>query len=155
MSDVCITPTLRAELIHRLGVLNTWSPTNPDVHFQHLNLTNPDHREAVKLFVKLANSESPALTNNGIGTNLIPLEYSITLLDSLSFCQRESEATSWTFPKTWATDDKKGSVSKLGYVSFNYNTSSEKEPNVEIRQQLSQQRTLSGTNGSIADPIML
>ena len=155
MRDACITPSLRAELIHRLGVLNTWSPTNPDTHFQHLNLTNPDHREAVKLFVKLANSESPAMTNNGIGTNLIPLEYSITLLDSLSICQKESEVTSWTFPKTWATDDKKGSVSKVGYVSFNYNTSSEKEPNVEIRHQLAQQRTLSGTNGSIADPIML
>jgi hypothetical protein len=109
----------------------------------------------VKLFIKLANNESLALTSNGIGTNINPVEYSITLLDSLSLVQRDAVATPWVFPKAWATDDKKGSVSKLGYVSFNYNTCSEKEPNIELRKLLAQQKTLSGTKGSIADPINL
>ncbi len=155
MNNECVTHALRAEIIHRLGIMNTWSPVTPDVQLQHLNLTNPDHREAVKLFIKLANNESLALTSNGIGTNITPVEYSVTLLDSLSLVQKDAVATSWVFPKAWATDDKKGSVSKLGYVSFNYNTCSEKEPNIELRKLLAQQKTLSGTKGSIADPINL
>ena len=43
---------LRGELMHRLGVLNIWSPAAPDGKFE-LDLAAHDHREACKLMCTL------------------------------------------------------------------------------------------------------
>jgi hypothetical protein len=43
---------LRNELVHRLGILNVWSPAAPDGRFE-LDLAAHDHREACKLMCVL------------------------------------------------------------------------------------------------------
>ena len=134
-----VPSAMRCEIIHRLGILNTWSPMKPDGLYE-LDLACNDHREVLKLLIKLAVIEP--------GQN--------AFIEQLYTTRVEEPRIDLEIPPQWAdADDKKvgGNESgppRYGYIFFKYTSDPAFgcEPNWDARKELTQFRTLAGTRGT-------
>lgn len=129
-----VDSALKLELIHRLGILNVWSPIVPDGHFE-MDLAAWDHREAVKLFIRLAVIEP--------GENILDESYSPSLI--------EPAIPGWELPISWTEDDAEGKgPSNYGFLTFTYSSEPSRGCSVvwAAREELTFARCLAGSKGS-------
>jgi hypothetical protein len=135
-----IPSATKCEIIHRLGILNTLCPMKPDGLYE-LDLSCKDHREFLKLLIKLAVIEP--------GQNAFIEQFYSTRV--------EEPRIDLEIPPLWTEpDDKKvgsGTESgppRFGYIIFKYTSDPAFgcEPNWDARKELTQFRTLAGTRGT-------
>ena len=129
----------KCEVIHRLGILNVWCPMKPDGLYE-LDLACKDHREVLKLLIKLAVIEP--------GQNAFIEKYFTTRMEEP---KRDLEIPPiWADPDDAKVGNQEGGPPRYGYLIFKYTSDPQLGciPSADARRELTQFRTLAGTRGT-------
>jgi hypothetical protein len=114
---------VKKEVYHRLGMLNAWSPLEPDSTYE-LDLAARDSAEVLKILLRLAVIE--------VGPHIIRMEYAKSVLEP---CKLDKFGR-WSPPAAWmdslnessATAGGQSGLPKYGVVKFRYASVDVPEP---------------------------
>lgn len=125
---------IKCEIIHRIGILNVWCLMIPDGIYE-LDLASKDHREALKLLIKLAEP----------GQNALIEKYFTTRVEEP---KRDLEIPpSWRDPDDSKVGNIESGPPRYGHLIFKY-TSDPALVDNEARREMTILRTLAGTRGT-------